>query len=73
MPKFIPNDYLFEAHKDKGKEKWEIYAWAVRHAMARAGGFGFDDSPLRDKLIYEYDLGVPRDSKKDPRTMNFEE
>lgn len=34
LPPFIPNDYLFETHKDKGREKWEIYAWAVREVMA---------------------------------------
>jgi hypothetical protein len=22
LPDFIPNDYLFETHKDKGAEKW---------------------------------------------------
>jgi len=30
LPPFKPNDHLFETHKDKGKEKWEIFAWAVR-------------------------------------------
>lgn len=61
LPVFQPNDYLFETHKDKGNEKWEIYAWAVRHAMARAGQRGFDDTPLRDKLMYEWTMGAPRD------------
>jgi hypothetical protein len=37
LPPFRPNDYLFETHKDKGNEKWEIYAWAVRECMAEAG------------------------------------
>jgi len=45
----------------------------VRHAMARAYGFGFDESTLREKLIYEYDCGVPRDSIVDPRTMTYED
>lgn len=36
LPPFIPNDYLFETHKDKGADKWEIYAWAVRDAMVKA-------------------------------------
>lgn len=39
LPLFVPNDYLFEKHKDKGTEKWEIIAWAVRDAMAKVGGF----------------------------------
>lgn len=37
LPPFIPNEYLFETHKDKGKERWEIYAWAVRDAMSKYG------------------------------------
>ena len=39
LPVFIPNRYLFETHKDKGKSEWEIYAWAVRDVMAKASGF----------------------------------
>jgi hypothetical protein len=38
LPPFIPNDYLFETHKDKGRSKSEIYAWAVRDAMSKALG-----------------------------------
>ena len=40
LPTFVPTKYLFETHKDKGKEDWEIYAWAVRDVMAKVGGFG---------------------------------
>jgi len=39
MPAIYPNEYLFETHKDKGSEKWEIYAWAVRDAMLKCGKF----------------------------------
>ena len=39
FPAFIPNDYLFTTHADKGKEKWEVYAWAVRDLMAKEGKF----------------------------------
>lgn len=39
LPPFKPNEYLFETHKDKGTERWEIYAWAVRDVMAKFGGF----------------------------------
>lgn len=39
MPDFKPNKYLLETHKDKGKDEWEIFAWAVRDVMARVGGF----------------------------------
>lgn len=38
LPPFMPNDYLFETHKDKGSEKWEIYSWAVRDALSKASG-----------------------------------
>ena len=39
LPPFIPNDYLYKKHADKGEEKWEIYAWAVKDAMCKAGNF----------------------------------
>ena len=39
LPIFIPNDYLFQTHANKGNDKWEIYAWAVREIMANVGGF----------------------------------
>ena len=39
LPPFKPNDYLFENFKDKGSEKWEVFAWAVRECMAKFGGF----------------------------------
>ena len=37
LPPFYPNEYLFNHHEDKGQEKWEIFAWAVRDAMAISG------------------------------------
>ena len=39
LPTFVPNDYLYETHKDKGGKKWEIFAWAVRDVMAKVGNF----------------------------------
>lgn len=30
LPDFEPNEYLFETHKDKGKNRWEVYSWALR-------------------------------------------
>jgi len=56
LPKFQPNEYLFKTHKDKGKEKREIYAWAIREIMAKTGNFPLDDQPYREKLIYESNL-----------------
>ncbi len=43
MPPFQPNEYLWKTHADKGNEKWEIFAWAVRDLMAKVGGFGKHD------------------------------
>lgn len=37
LPDFEPNEYLFETHKDKGKERWEIYAWAIREIIQKNG------------------------------------
>lgn len=55
MPIFEPNDYLFEKHADRGKEKWEVFAWAARDAMAKVGGFGQHDLDYKDrKAIYDY-------------------
>jgi len=53
MPDFEPNEYLFETHKDKGKERWEIYAWALRDAMMKQGGFNSCDMPMKNKIHYE--------------------
>jgi hypothetical protein len=36
LPTFVPNEYLYQTHADKGKEKWEIYAWAIRDVMSKA-------------------------------------
>jgi len=52
LPDFEPNNYLFETHKDKGKHRWEIYAWAVRDIMAKAGNFELSDCTLAQKLAY---------------------
>lgn len=43
LPIFIPNDYLFETHKDKGKNKAEVFAWALRDAMSKASGLPCSD------------------------------
>jgi hypothetical protein len=39
LPPFKPNEHLWEVHKDKGAEQWEIFAWAIRDVMARFGNF----------------------------------
>ena len=63
MPPFYPNDYLFEKHADKGKEKWEIYAWAVRDIMCKVGGFETNDQHYIEKIRYETLLGYRQEKK----------
>lgn len=53
MPDFEPNEYLFRTHADKGKERWEIYAWALRDAMGKHGNFEFSEIALSRKLAYQ--------------------
>lgn len=43
LPAFQPNEYLYTKHADKGKERWEIFAWAVRAAMADAANMMVSD------------------------------
>ena len=50
MPPFAPNEYLYETHKDKGEEKWEVFAWACRDIMAKVGGFGKHDIDFKEKI-----------------------
>ena len=58
MPPLVPNDYLFETHKDKGKEKWEIFAWATRDLLAKVGGFGKNDSEFKERIkVYDFYYG----------------
>jgi hypothetical protein len=59
----VPNDYLFETHANKGKDKWEIYAWAIREVMTTAGDIEKDDSQYREKLQYESLLGFRKPPK----------
>lgn len=45
---------MYTKYADKGTERWEIYAWCVRDAMAKAGNFRVvDDLTIQDKLKYE--------------------
>lgn len=53
MPDFQPNEYLFETHRDKGSERWEVFSWAVRDAIIKQGGFEACDLPMRVKMQYE--------------------
>lgn len=66
LPEFVPNDYLFETHADKGADKWEIYAWAIRDAMSKAGELEMNDEPFRDKMHYEVVLGFKKERNNKP-------
>ena len=68
LPPFKPNEYLFETHADKGKDRWEIYAWAVREVMAKAGPLIKNDQPYREKLKYEAILGYKNPLKETKKT-----
>ena len=62
LPLFIPNDYLFTNFAHKGETKADIYAWAVRDAMARATDLRlYDGVKIRDKLNYQKQLGLVRE------------
>lgn len=53
LPDFEPNEYLFETHADKGKDRWEIYAWAVREVIMEHGDLTSSTVPFRVKRVYE--------------------
>ena len=52
----MPNEYLYKTHADKGKEQWEIYAWAVRDAMSKASGFPKYEGSRRELLEYNKEI-----------------
>ena len=53
MPPFEPNDEMLTLHADKGNEDWEIYAWCLRDAMAKAGEFKkLDNNPYESRTAY---------------------
>ena len=56
LPPFIPNDFLFKKFENSGKEKWEIYADAVRQVMSKASGVPITDQQQRDKIAYHIKL-----------------
>ena len=53
MPEFTPTRKMLSLRADSGMEDWEIYAECVRSAMAKHGGFGICNQPIREKLQYE--------------------
>lgn len=65
LPPFIPNEYLFENHKDKGADKWEIYAETIREIMTDVGKVPMCNMPYREKTRYEIMLGYKKERKQD--------
>ncbi len=61
LPIFVPNQYLFTTHANKGNESWEVYAWAMREIMSDVGPFEKNDQPYREKLHYEALLGFRKE------------
>ena len=60
MPDFEPNEYLFKKHSCQGTERWEIFAWAIRDAMAKAGDFELCSINVREKVeYYRFMMGYP--------------
>ena len=53
LPEFTPTYKMLELHADKGTEDWEIYAECMREVMAKHGGFGISNQPIRENLAYE--------------------
>eukprot|EP00352_Strombidinopsis_acuminata_P009643 CAMPEP_0176375994 /NCGR_PEP_ID=MMETSP0126-20121128/27885_1 /TAXON_ID=141414 ORGANISM="Strombidinopsis acuminatum, Strain SPMC142" /NCGR_SAMPLE_ID=MMETSP0126 /ASSEMBLY_ACC=CAM_ASM_000229 /LENGTH=125 /DNA_ID=CAMNT_0017737269 /DNA_START=828 /DNA_END=1205 /DNA_ORIENTATION=+ len=54
MPPFQPNEYLFEKfRKSTSQPDWEVFAWAVRDAMAKSSGLEVSDQPLREMVAYD--------------------
>ena len=50
LPPFQPNEYLFETHRDKGDERWQIIAWATQEIIADAGNLTQSDMHVKQKV-----------------------
>lgn len=72
LPAFHPNEYLYKAHADKGKENWEIYAWAVRDIISKAGNLPKNEMQYREKLKYQVILGVSDDKSLKEEWVKYE-
>jgi len=49
---FQPNWNLFEKHKAQGKERWEVFAWAMREVMSKECQMEKIDVRYRDTVAY---------------------
>ena len=52
LPIFVPTEYLFKTHADKGKERWEIYAWAIRDIISKVGELPLYECSTRHQMNY---------------------
>lgn len=43
LPPVIPNEFMFEKFKNKGKDRAYVYAWVTRDIMSKASGLPTDD------------------------------
>lgn len=48
---------MYEKYKDKGTERWEIYAWVIRDIIAKVSGKPKFDVELKTKFEYETAIG----------------
>ena len=53
MPTFKPTEYLFKTHADKGKERWQVFAWAIKSAMSKHSGKPMSELSRREKQAYK--------------------
>ena len=53
LPPLLPNEHLLKTHAEKGKEDWEIFAWAVRDVIAKFGNFKLCNQSNADKILYK--------------------
>ena len=67
FPPFQPNEHLFKQHADKGEEKWEIFAWAIRKFMIDHSHLGDKTQQLRQKMPYWQFLFGDRDTYVDEK------
>ena len=69
LPEFEPNEYLFTKHADKGADRWEIYAWAIRDILCKNGDFIATDMPLKIKVEYETYLKGDKEGALHPKEI----
>ena len=53
LPDFQPNEYMFEKFKDKGQDRWEVFAYVVRDIILKLAKFPKDETPYDIKLQHE--------------------